>query len=93
MTLTIAEARADLDAVLDRIVADREPVKIRRWKGEGVVLVPRRAWNSIEERCICSGRPPMRGVYWKLCVNWKPVAEKSANPPIQNKCTITGIPT
>jgi antitoxin YefM len=48
-TLTIAEARADLDAVLDRVVASREPVKIRRRRGEGVVLVPRRAWNSIEE--------------------------------------------
>jgi antitoxin YefM len=48
-TLTIAEASADLEAVLDRIVADKAPVKIACGKGEGVALVPRRVWDSAEE--------------------------------------------
>lgn len=90
-TLTIAEARADLDAVLDRVVADRAPVKIRPRRGEGVVLVPRLAWIQSRRRCTCYGRQPTRRVYWKLCVNSKPVAEKIANSPIRNKCTVNGI--
>ena len=48
-TLTISDTRANLKAVLDRVVADKTPVSIARAKGEGVVIIPQSEWNSIEE--------------------------------------------
>ena len=48
-TLTISETRANLKAVLDRVVADRAPVAITRPKGENVVLVSASEWASMEE--------------------------------------------
>jgi antitoxin YefM len=48
-TLSISETRANLKAVVERVVADRVPIKITRQKGEGVVLVSASEWASIEE--------------------------------------------
>ena len=48
-TLSITDARANLKAVLDRVVADKVPIAITRQRGEGVVMVSASEWASIEE--------------------------------------------
>jgi antitoxin YefM len=48
-TMSISETRANLKAVLDRVVADKAPIAITRQKGEGVVMVSQSEWESIEE--------------------------------------------
>jgi len=48
-TLIISDTRANLKAVLDRVVADKAPISIARAKGEGVVIISQSEWNSIEE--------------------------------------------
>ena len=48
-TLSISETRANLKAVVERVVADKIPIKITRHKREGVVLVSASEWDSIEE--------------------------------------------
>jgi antitoxin YefM len=39
-SLSFSDARANLKAVMDRVVADKAPIAITRYRGEGVVLVP-----------------------------------------------------
>jgi antitoxin YefM len=48
-TLSVSETRANLKAVLDRVVADRAPIQIVRPKGEGVVLIAESEWAGMEE--------------------------------------------
>lgn len=48
-TLSVSETRANLKAVLDRVVADKAPIAIARAKGEGVVMISQSEWDSIEE--------------------------------------------
>ena len=48
-TLSVSETRANLKAVLDRVVADKAPVQIIRPKGEGVVLVSQSEWEGMQE--------------------------------------------
>jgi antitoxin YefM len=48
-TLSVSETRANLKAVLDRVVEDKVPIAITRQKGEGVVVVSQSEWDSIEE--------------------------------------------
>ena len=48
-TLSFSDTRANLKAVMDRVVADRAPVAITRQKAEGVVMISQSEWNSIEE--------------------------------------------
>ena len=48
-TLSISDTRANLKAVLDRVVADKVPIAITRPKGEGVVMISASEWSSIEE--------------------------------------------
>ena len=48
-SLSISETRANLKAVLDRVVADKVPIAITRAKGEGVVMIAASEWASIEE--------------------------------------------
>lgn len=48
-TLSASEARANLKAVLDRVVADKAPVQIVRPKGEGVVLISESEWEGMQE--------------------------------------------
>ena len=48
-TLTISDTRANLKAVLDRVVADKAPIAIARQRGESVVMISASEWRSIEE--------------------------------------------
>ena len=48
-TLSITDTRANLKAVLDRVVADKAPIAISRPKGEGVVLISQSEWDLMEE--------------------------------------------
>jgi antitoxin YefM len=48
-TLSISDTRANLKAVVDRVIADKVPIGITRQKGEGVVMVSASEWASIEE--------------------------------------------
>lgn len=48
-SLSFSDTRANLKAVMDRVVADRVPVTITRQKAEGVVMVSQSEWESIEE--------------------------------------------
>lgn len=48
-TLSISEIRANLKAVVDRVVADKAPIAIARQRGEGVVMISESEWASIEE--------------------------------------------
>jgi antitoxin YefM len=48
-TLTISDTRANLKAVLDRVVADKAPIAIARQRGESVVMISAGEWRSIEE--------------------------------------------
>ncbi|UZK68451.1 type II toxin-antitoxin system prevent-host-death family antitoxin [Sphingomonas sp. S1-29] len=48
-SLSISEARANMKAVVDRVVADKAPVAITRQRGEGVVMISASEWASIEE--------------------------------------------
>ena len=51
-TLSISDTRANLKAVLDRVVADKAPIAISRQKGEGVVMISPSEWASIEENPV-----------------------------------------
>jgi antitoxin YefM len=48
-TLSISDTRANLKAVVDRVIADKVPIAITRQKGEGVVMISASEWASIEE--------------------------------------------
>ena len=48
-SVSFSDTRANLKAVMDRVVADRAPVAVTRQKAEGVVMVSASEWASIEE--------------------------------------------
>jgi antitoxin YefM len=48
-TVTYSEARENLEALIDRVVADRASVKIVRRRGGGVVLVSEVEWEGMQE--------------------------------------------
>ena len=48
-TLSVSETRANLKAVLDRVVADKAPIQITRPKGEGVVMISESEWDGMQE--------------------------------------------
>ena len=48
-TLSFSETRANLKAVMDRVVADRAPIAITRQRGEGVVMISASEWEAMEE--------------------------------------------
>ncbi len=56
-TLSISDTRANLKAVVDRVVADKVPIAISRQKGEGVVMVSASEWASIEETLYLLSSP------------------------------------
>ena len=56
-TIGISEARANLKAVVDRVVADKAPIAITRQKGEGVVMISQSEWESIEETLYLLSSP------------------------------------
>lgn len=48
-TVSVSETRANLKAVLDRVVADKTPIQIVRPKGEGVVMISQSEWEGMQE--------------------------------------------
>jgi antitoxin YefM len=48
-SVSFSDTRANLKAVMDRVVADRAPVAVTRQKAEGVVMVSASEWASIED--------------------------------------------
>ncbi len=48
-TVSYSEARENLKAMIDKVVADRAPLTITRQRGEGAVLISESEWASIEE--------------------------------------------
>ena len=47
--LSYSETRANLQAVMERVVNDRTPVVITRQAAEAVVMVSLADWNAMEE--------------------------------------------
>ena len=47
--LSFTDARANLKAVMDRVVADRAPIAITRQRGESVVMISASEWAGMEE--------------------------------------------
>ena len=57
-SLSYSETRANLKAVMDKVVEDRAPVTITRARGQGnVVLVSADEWASIEETLYLQRSP------------------------------------
>ena len=56
-TLSFSEARANLKATMDKVVADRAPVAITRQRGEGVVMVSASEWEGMEETLYLLASP------------------------------------
>jgi len=56
-TLSTSEARANIKAVMDRVVADKAPIAITRQRGEGVVMIAQSEWDSIEETLYLLSSP------------------------------------
>lgn len=48
-SFSFSDTRANLKAVMDRVVADRAPIAITRSRAEGVVMISASEWASIEE--------------------------------------------
>jgi antitoxin YefM len=53
-SLSFTETRANLKAVMDKVVADRVPVTIRR-RGENVVMVSQSDWEAMAETLYLLG--------------------------------------
>ena len=56
--ISFSEARANLKAVMDRVVADKVAVTVTRQRGqENVVMVSESEWASIEETLYLLSSP------------------------------------
>jgi antitoxin YefM len=53
-SLSFTETRANLKAVMDRVVEDRMPVTIRR-RGENVVMISQSDWDAMAETLYLLG--------------------------------------
>ena len=47
--ISISDARANIKALVDRVVADKAPIAITRQKGEGVVMISQSEWEAMEQ--------------------------------------------
>lgn len=47
--ISYSQARENLKAMIDKVIADRAPLTITRQRGEGAVLISESEWASIEE--------------------------------------------
>ena len=56
-TVSYSEARDNLKAMIDKVVADRAPLTITRQRGEGAVLISQSEWASIEETMYLLSSP------------------------------------
>lgn len=45
---TYSEARANLKSLMDRVIADRDPIVIARRRGQSVVVVALDDWNAMQ---------------------------------------------
>lgn len=54
------EAAENLEAMINKVVADRAPLAITLERGEGAVLVAAREWASIEETLYLLRSPKNR---------------------------------
>lgn len=55
--VSYSEARENLKAMIDKVVADRAPLAITRQRGEGAVLISESEWASIEETLYLLSSP------------------------------------
>ena len=55
--VSYSEARDNLKAMIDKVVADRAPLAITRQRGEGAVLISASEWESIEETLYLLSSP------------------------------------
>ncbi len=55
--LSNSDTRAHLKEVMDRVVADREPVLVTRKRGESVVMVSLADWYAMEETLHLKSSP------------------------------------
>lgn len=54
-SLSFSETRANLKAVMDRVVDDCVPVAIRRRGGDNVVMVSQSDWDGMQETLYLLG--------------------------------------
>jgi antitoxin YefM len=47
--LTYSDVRANLKAVMDRVVDDKTEIVVSRQRGEAVVMMSLSEWNAVEE--------------------------------------------
>jgi len=47
--ITYSDTRANLKAIMDRVVTDRVPMVVTRQKAEAVVMVSLADWSAMEE--------------------------------------------
>ena len=55
--VSYSEARENLKAMIDKVVADRAPIAITRQRGEGAVLISESEWEAIEETLYLLSSP------------------------------------
>jgi antitoxin YefM len=55
--MSYSDTRANLKEVMDRVVADHNPVVITRQKAEAVVMVSLADWNAMEETAYLLSDP------------------------------------
>jgi antitoxin YefM len=60
-TIGISETRANLKAVVDKVVADKAPISTTRQKDESVVMISRSERESIEDTLYLLHSPKKRG--------------------------------
>jgi antitoxin YefM len=56
-TESFTNSRANLKALMDRVVASRAPIKISRQRAEDVVMVSESEWEAIEETLYLLSSP------------------------------------
>jgi antitoxin YefM len=55
--VTYSETRANLKAVMDRVINDCTPIAITRQRGKPVVMISLDEWNSIQETMYLMSGP------------------------------------
>ncbi|MDO6416603.1 type II toxin-antitoxin system prevent-host-death family antitoxin [Sphingomonas sp. BIUV-7] len=56
-TVSYSEARENLEALIDKVVADRAPILVTRKRGGNVVLISASQWASVEETLYLMASP------------------------------------
>jgi antitoxin YefM len=55
--VTYSETRANLKAIMDRVVNDHTPIAITRQRGKPVVMIDLDDWNAMQETMYLLSRP------------------------------------